>query len=425
MNSSAVLEKYGNLIHLSPTPFHAVTMSKELLLTSGFQELQDSGTWELSPGESYFVIRENSAIIAFKIPQNLSSTPAFRIVGSHTDSPCFKLKSNPTLAKEGYQQLNAEVYGSPLLNSWLDRDLKMSGLVVGMRNGELCDKICQLPWVARIPQLAIHLDRNLSKDGLKLNSQTEMTPVIGLGSQTHGEFKKTLADILKFDEILSWDLCFHDTQAPALGGMNSEFLLAPRLDNLAMFFTSVHSLIETQTSSSLIPIIAAFNHEEVGSTSHEGASGNFLESILERVSQSLSMERCSYLESLPRSLFMSADMAHAIHPNFPGRHDASHAPQINNGPVLKTNVNQRYATSASSAAKIKLIAKQANVDLQDFHSRNDMGCGSTIGPSSCSRLGIPGLDIGNPMLSMHSIREMCGVEDFEAMERLIQKFFEY
>lgn len=425
MTPLEVLNRYGKPIHHSPSPFHAVQTAQELLEQNNFIELQEDQPWELKKSQGYYCIREHASIIAFKTPSELSTGAQFRIIGSHTDSPCFKLKSNATQFRTDYSLFNIETYGSPLINSWLDRDIQLSGMVIGLKEGELCEKLVELPWTFRIPQLAIHLDRDINTQGLLLNSQEHTYPVAGLHELDQNTWKLKLSEIAQLDEILSWDLCFHDSQKPSLAGMQEELFIAPRLDNLAMLFSSLYALINSSPSASLIPIMASFNHEEVGSSSHEGAGGSFLESTLERIAISNDWERRQLLEALPRSLFMSADMAHALHPNYPNKHDSEHAPQMNQGPVLKTNVNQRYATSSTSAAKIRLLAEQAGVPLQDFQSRNDMGCGSTIGPSSCARLGIPGLDIGNAMLSMHSIRELCGVEDFELMEKLMQKFFEY
>lgn len=422
MIQSDIMRYYGQSIHDSPSPFHAVEASRIQLVKAGFIELKEEEAWHLNLSQGYFTTREDSSIIAFHTPTTTHSKKKFRIIGSHTDSPCIKLKSNPTKSSFDYSQLNVEVYGGVLLNSWLDRDLKLSGLIIGQTGGELTQKLVSLPWIFRIPQLAIHLDRDIRSKGLQINAQKHMVPIAGLETMNEIKWKDLLQSESGLDDVLSWDLCFHDTQRPTLAGLNEEFFIAPRLDNLAMLFTSLKSIIQVGSNTTTIPIVASFNHEEVGSASHEGAGGSFLENVLERISISLNWERTDFLESLPQSLFMSADMAHAVHPNYSNKHDPEHQPKMNQGPVLKTNVNQKYATSASSAAQIRLISQKANIPLQDFHSRNDMGCGSTIGPSSCARLGIPGLDIGNAMLSMHSIRELCGSHDFKYMEMLMEKF---
>lgn len=422
MSPLEVLNIYGPLIHQSPSPFHACHSSTKILHQAGFIELKESETWKISPNQGYYVIREDTSLIAFKTPSSVGGGTPFKIVGSHTDSPCFKLKSNPTSMSQSYSRLNVEMYGSPLVNSWLDRDLKLSGMIYGQRSGTLTQELIQLPWTFRIPQLAIHLDRDIYSKGLVLNNQLHTFPIAGLEDMTDETFKLKLQELYNFDEILSWDLCFHDTAEPVLAGMNEEFFISPRLDNLAMLFCSLRGLIQSQDLHE-IAVVASFNHEEVGSQSHEGAGGNFLENTLSRIGNALQWSHSQSLEVLPQSLFISADMAHAVHPNYPSKHDPDHKPYMNQGPVLKTNVNQRYATSGATHAKMKLIASHAGVNLQEFQSRNDMGCGSTIGPSSCARLGIPGVDLGNPMLSMHSIREISGVEDFEAMEKLFHKFF--
>lgn len=409
-------------IDASPSPFHAVANTKEQLKAADFTELDESDEWKLEAGGAYYVERSGGSIIAFRLPE-IHKEVKFHIVGAHTDSPCFKMKPNAATSVGNYHQWGAETYGGLLKNSWLDRDLHLSGRLTLIINGEMVTKLVSLDsYQFRIPQLAIHLDDN--REALKLNAQQHLMPIFGLDKEQ--DLLQIILDEHKIKatstEVAAFDLFLHDSQKSAFGGLNDEFIYAPRLDNLAMCHASLEALIKSKPHSS-VSMAALFDHEEVGSVSDRGACSSFLPAILERISLSLKGEREAYLAALSRSYLLSADMAHAVHPNYSERHDKDHHPLINHGPVIKHNANQRYATNSETAAYFNLLCQESGIMVQEFVSRNDCPCGSTIGPSVASKLGIKTVDVGNPMLSMHSIREMAGSKDHAKMICVFEEFF--
>ncbi|TDL99126.1 MAG: M18 family aminopeptidase [Flavobacteriaceae bacterium] len=413
-----------SFIDLCPSPFHAVDTLEKRLQKRGFIQLFENKPWAVEKGKSYFVSRGDASIIAFAIPKENLEKARFKMIGAHTDSPCLRVKNNPVSSKFGYQLLNVEIYGGVLLTSWFDKDLKVSGRVLSENpKGELSTQLVTLPYLVKIPRLAIHLDREVNSHGFKPNPQTEMLPILGLDPTL--KMEDLLAKEIGNDQkILSFDLCLHDSEKSTLGGVNSEFIFAPRLDNLASVHSSICSLEKLENPKD-ISVCAYFNHEEIGSVSNTGADSNFLVNTLQKIHFSLGLKPEQFSEKLTDSFLISADMAHGIHPNFPGLHDPYHAPKINQGPVIKNNVNVRYATDGFSTAKMLQWAEKAKVNIQNFSSRNDLGCGSTIGPKVSANLGIPTLDLGNPMLSMHSIREMAGVNDHLEMIKLFDSFFDH
>jgi len=400
-------------IDQSSTSFHAVENLKNELFKQNYTELKEEANWSLEKGGKYFVTRAEGSIVVFKTPKKWTSDYAFSIIGAHTDSPCLRIKNNPISTKEGYQLLNIEIYGGVLLTSWFDKDLYFGGrLIIENENGE---------WL-RIPRLAIHLDRAVNKEGFKPNPQEHMFPVIGLDKDLKFE------DWIKKETgisgtILSWDLFLFDAEKSSLGGIHKEFIFAPRLDNLASVHASFEALQLSDSQNKNLQMAVYFQHEEIGSESQNGANSNFLEATLKRIHGHISSNEETYFQTLARSFFISADMAHAVHPNYSEKHDSNHKPHIGAGPVIKSNANMRYATDAFSIAKFKQWCTKANVPFQDFCSRNDIGCGSTIGPMTAAKLGIPTIDVGNPMLSMHSIREMCGVKDHNAIIKVFTEFY--
>jgi len=415
-----------NLLHFidnSPTAFHAVTSLESDLLSKNYTKLSETENWDLQPNSKYYITRADSSIIIFNTPKNIDENSTFKIIGAHTDSPCLKIKSNPTSQKEGYQLLNIEVYGGVLLTSWFDKDLKIGGRVFTEDSqGNLKSSIVKLPFKVRIPRLAIHLDRAVNNEGFKVNPQTHMFPVIGLNDGL--DFNKILQqEIGTTDSVLSWDLFLFDTEPCSFGGINEEFVFAPRLDNLASVHASFEALINQENADNDFQVAAYFNHEEIGSTSQNGAGSNFMEITLKRMMNAFGKTIDDLHQMLAKSFFISADMAHAIHPNYPNVHDQNHKPYINKGPVLKSNANVKYATDALSIAKFKQWCNATSTPFQDFCSSNDMGCGSTIGPMTASNLGIPTIDIGNPMLSMHSIREMAGTKDHDMIITVFNTFY--
>lgn len=410
-------------IDQSSTAFHAVENLKNELFKQNYKELKEEADWSLEKGGKYFVTRAEGSIIIFKTPKTWASNYAFSIIGAHTDSPCLRIKNNPISTKEGYQLLNIEIYGGVLLTSWFDKDLYFGGrIIIENENGQLAQRIIKIEKRLRIPRLAIHLDREVNKEGFKPNPQEHMFPVIGLDKDL--KFEDWIKKETGISEtILSWDLFLFDAEKSSLGGIHNEFIFAPRLDNLASVHASFEALKVSDSENDNIQMAVYFQHEEIGSESQNGANSNFLEATLKRIHGHISSNEETYYQTIARSFFISADMAHAVHPNYSDKHDGNHKPQLGAGPVIKSNANMRYATDAFSIAKFKQWCTKANVPFQDFCSRNDIGCGSTIGPMTAAKLGIPTIDVGNPMLSMHSIREMCGVNDHDAIIKVFAEFY--
>jgi len=412
-----------DFIDASPTSFHAVTNLKNALISKNYHELQEQDNWSLQKGGKYFVTRADGSVVLFTIPKKWSADYAFKIIGAHTDSPCLKIKNNPISSNEGYQLLNIEIYGGVVLNSWFDRDLHFGGrLIVENENGVLEQKLVRIEKRLRIPRLAIHLDREVNKKGFTPNPQEHMFPIIGLSDTI--DFKAWLQEETGVSgTILSWDLFLFDAQNSSFGGIENEFIYAPRLDNLASVHAAFMALQQSEIADNEVQMAVCFQHEEIGSKSQNGASSNFLEVTLKRIHAFVSNTEEAYYQAIARSFFISADMTHAVHPSYASMHDPNHQPSLGGGPVIKSNANMRYATDAFSIAKFKQWCKKAEVPFQDFCSRNDVGCGSTIGPMVAANLGMPTIDIGNPMLSMHSIREMCGTQDHDHIIKVFTEFY--
>lgn len=396
----------------SPSALHAALEAERRLLAAGFQTLDArEPRWGLGAGR--YLLRRSASLVAFTV-----RGPGFRrlrLLAAHTDSPHLALKPRPAYACEGCLQLGVEPYGSALWNSWLDRDLGLAGSLA-LRDGRVVPVHVARP-LARIPQLAIHLDRTVNEQGLKLNPQLHLAPLWGLAGGA-GEPGSELMGLLAAaagvpgDAVLGFDLQLCDLAAPARLGLAGELLSSGRLDNQASCQAGVAALVAAaEGPAESLPVLALFDHEEVGSQSAEGADGVFAAQILERVAIECGLSRSAWLACLAGSLAISADMAHAIHPNHPERHDPRHHPRLGGGPVLKSNANRRYATDAAAAAQVRACAGRANLPLQDFCARSDLGCGSTIGPSLAAGLGLAVADVGAPMLSMHSARELMAVDD--------------
>jgi aspartyl aminopeptidase len=410
----------GAFIDASPSPFHACAQSGLRLEAAGFTLLAETDELPTEPG-SYYLIRGGSLVAWSTEAASGTRGPAtpFRIVGAHTDSPNLRIKPVPDLARAGWQLLGVEVYGGPLLNSWLDRDLGLSGRVAVRDGVGVQTRLLTINEpVLRVAQLAVHLDRNVN-EGLALNPQQHLTPLWGVGSQP-GDFRSFLAAAVDVPagDVLSWDVMTHDLQASRRIGRDRDLIAAPRLDNLATTYAGVRALIEAtealsrgDTPESSIPVLVLFDHEEVGSQSERGAMSTLLPSVLERIVLSAGGGREDYHRALAGTVVASGDMAHATHPNYPERHEPQHQIAVNGGPVLKTNVRLRYATDSVGAAAFILACEQAGVPMQHFVARNDMPCGSTVGPMTAALVGATTVDFGAPMLSMHSAREMCGAKD--------------
>ena len=418
-----------DFIDRSPTPFHAVNETKVLLTQQGFSELKESKAWNLLSNGKYFVTRNDSSLIAFIVGTKTQDASGFKIVGAHTDSPNLKLKPNSSYDKNGYIQLGVEVYGGVLLTTWTDRDLSLAGRVIIQGKNLPQSKLIRFedPFL-RIPQLAIHLNRDVNEKGLILNKQNHLPPIfslLGEKGSTKELLKKMVAQKIKCKpaEILSMELSLFDTQPGSIGGANGEFVFSGRLDNLASCHAALKALIRSKEKDPMTRVIVFYDHEEVGSDSAQGAGSPFLRDVLERLTLDSNNSREIFFRSMANSFFISADMAHAVHPNYSEKHEARHLPIINGGPVIKCNSNQRYATEGVSSAWFEVLCQKAGISIQKFVARTDMGCGSTIGPITASNLGIRTVDVGNPMLSMHSIREMAGAHDHLPLINVFKEFF--
>jgi aspartyl aminopeptidase len=413
----------------SPTPFHAVHAVMRRLQAAGFSPIAEGDSWgSLMPGR-YALAHGGSSVFAFVVPEGKKIT-GFRLVGAHTDSPNLRLKPNAEYKKEGYTQLGVEVYGGVLLNSWLDRDLSLAGRVFvrDVTSGAVGSRLVRFERpMLRVAQLAIHLDRDVN-DGLKLNRQDHLAPIFGLAHDDAKGLTALLAEAAHVapEQVVGSDLMLYDVVPPTTGGRDDEFIFSGRLDNLAMCHAAVRSLIDAApraAASDVVPVAALFDHEEIGSETAYGAHSGFLPRALERIILGRGGSREDYHRVLAGSLCISADMAHAVHPNYEGRHEARHKPVINGGPVLKVNAQQRYATSGASAALFRDLCQRAEVPMQQYAHRTDLPCGSTIGPIASTLLGIRTVDVGNPMLSMHSVRELGGAKDPALMTRVLTAFY--
>ena len=403
-------------VDASPSPYHAAREAADRLLAAGFTELRLTDAWPEGPGR-HLVVR-GGAVVAWEVPHGAEPERRFRVVGAHTDSPGLRVKPRPDTGAVGWQQLAVEVYGGALWNSWLDRDLGLSGRVAVRGPGGPEHRLVRVDEpIARIPQLAIHLDRDVNGSGLKLNPQQHLTPVWGVGPVRDGAFADLLAHEAGIDaaDVLGWDVMVHDLAPGALLGRHQELVSSARLDNLVSCWAAVEALRADHQSYAAdeppVAVACLFDHEEVGSTSATGADGSLLATVLERTVLARGGGRDHLLRALAGSVCASADMAHATHPNYPERHDPGHTVAIDGGPVVKVNANQRYATDALTGAVLVEACEAAGVPHQVFVGRNDVPCGSTIGPLTSARLGIATVDVGVAQLSMHSARELCGADD--------------
>jgi len=411
-----------------PTPFHAVKQITQRLDEAGFEYLPEQEDWSIEPDGRYYTTRNDSSIIAFTAGD---FGQGIGMVGAHTDSPCLMVKPQPEKAKN-YLQLGVEVYGGALLNPWFDRDLSLAGRVIYRDNtsSELKQSLLDFGRaIGTIPSLAIHLDREANKNRT-VNPQTDIPPILcTLHDQRSQDFRQLLAIELLAQNpqlgenpeaisVLDYELCFYDTQPPAIIGLHNDFIASARLDNLLSCFTGLQALLSADGQRP--GLLVCTDHEEVGSASACGAQGPMLASVLERLLPDVGERtRC-----IARSLMVSADNAHGIHPNYASKHDANHGPLLNGGPVIKINANQRYATNSVTAALFRDLCQQADVPVQSFVTRTDLGCGSTIGPITASEIGVPTLDVGVPTFAMHSIRELAGSDDAWSLFKVLRKLYE-
>ena len=407
-------QRLGAFIDASPSPYHAVAEVAERLVSRGWKELREDQPFGAAPAKGF--VRRGGSLQAWFLPPGAGPAAGFRVLGAHTDSPNLRVKPKADTGRVHVRQLGVEVYGGALLNSWLDRDLGLSGRVYVETSSGLEERLFldNRP-LARVAQLAIHLDREVNDRGLVLNKQTQLAPLWALGDREQGGFQQYLAGRIAAppEDIRSFDVMFHDIQPSRVLGRDGEFLAAPRLDNLCSCFCGLEALIAIagKGEGPGPVILSLFDHEEVGSASRGGAAGPPLENVMERLVLARGGSREDLLRALAASFCVSADMAHATHPNYVERHEPDHFVHMNRGPVLKLNNNQRYATEAMTAARFESACRTAGSPMQSFVTRSDLACGSTIGPLTATRLGLPTVDVGCPQLSMHSSRELCGILD--------------
>ena len=420
-------------IDRSPTPYHAVAEATRRLRGAGFRELGEADLWDLSPGDRRYVVRGEGSLVAFEVGHAPPVESGFRAIGAHTDSPNLRLKPLADLTGHGYRQLAVEPYGGVLLHTWLDRDLSLAGRVTLREDGEPRTLLLDFERpLLRVPNLAIHLQREIRTEGLKLNAQTHSVPIVGLEDAPPlrellaSEIESRNAGRVTPDEILAFDLMAYDVQPAIVSGARGEFVHAARLDNLASCHAAILALLGAGDpgGAEFTRLVVLYDHEEVGSRSAQGAGGPLLADSLERIVSGYKGGAPQGLaRAVARSVLVSVDMAHAVHPNYADRHEPGHHPRVGGGPVIKQNASQAYASDAHTAGLFRDLCSAAGVEPQYFVTRSDLACGSTIGPISAARVGVPTVDVGNPMLSMHSCREMAGSADVEPMIRVLRGFF--
>lgn len=401
----------------SPSSFHAAAAVAALLEAQGFTQLYEGESWpNLEAEDRRFVIRDG-AIIAWRAGKKVSPISPVRVIGSHTDSPGLQLKPNPDFTAAGLAQAGVEIYGGPLLSTWFDRDLKLAGRIV---TADATEHLVHTQAFARVPSLAIHLDREVN-NSQTIDRQRHMQPVIGAGENS---VMRLLADAagVKLNEITGVDVRFADAQAPERLGAHGELFSSPRLDNLTSLFASVVALIEAEPAPGTISVLASFDHEELGSETRSGARGPILEDVLIRLRAALGGNAGDGQVAMHHSWCLSADAGHGVHPNYSDKHDPNVRPVLGGGPMLKVNATQRYATDAHGASLWHRCCDAAGVASQVFVANNQIASGSTIGPLTATRLGIRTVDVGVPLLSMHSIRELAHVNDLHNLARVCAAF---
>jgi aspartyl aminopeptidase len=408
----------------SPSPYHAVSNLAAMLSEAGFHQLDLEATWQLAPNEAAFVTLNDASLIAFRLGSGPLQEQGIRMMGAHTDSPCLKVKPVPERYQHGCLQLSTEIYGGVLLAPWFDRDLSLAGRVTGrLADGTLRSGLVDFVRpIATVPNLAIHMNREANRNRT-INPQEEMVLMLATDSP-----ETTLRELLlkqaqqeypdvPWAEILDFELCCYDQQAPSLVGLNEDFIAAARLDNLLSCFAGTKALV-SGVGNEPANLLACYDHEEVGSLSAGGAQGPFLNAVLNR----LAGPNQDLTGITQRSMLISVDNAHAVHPNYPDKHDAEHRPHLNGGPVIKINANQRYATNSETAAVFRTLCREADIPVQTIAVRSDMSCGTTIGPITAAELGVRTVDVGVPQLAMHSPRELTGSKDPVRLYRALQVF---
>jgi aspartyl aminopeptidase len=439
-----------NYVNASPSPYHAVDETRKLLVAAGYKEWSERDHWNVKAGDKFFVTRNQSCITAFGVGGKWKPSNGFTIIGAHTDSPCLRVKKRSDKSDHGAIKVGAEKYGGGIWNTWFDRDLKLAGrALVRGKDGKVSHRLVHINKpILRVPNLCIHLNRGVN-DGFAPNTETEMVPIlaqaatyelnkiekpagIGSGTSVAGKHHPLFISLLENElgvqakDILDVELCFADHQPGQIGGTFDEYIFAPRLDNLCCCFAAIKGLIDSTEQleqDDMCRMVTLFDNEEVGSGSAAGACSSLMEYYLRRVASD-PLNLTSFEESISRSYCISADMVHALHPNYPQKHESNHRPLLCQGVTIKTNSNQRYATTAVTASLFHQIADKAGITIQDVMVKNDSACGSTIGPITSAGLGMRVIDVGIPQLSMHSCREMMGTASIDQLTLLCKTFFE-
>lgn len=403
----------------SVTPWHTAANLAEAFVKSGFCELKETEPWRLQNGKSYFVNR-GAAIFAFRMPSSWTLETRFHLASAHTDFPALKISPNPDLYAAGIHSLHPEVYGGALINTWFDRDLGIAGIAVVQNGNRLEQKLVRFEKLCRIPELAIHLNRNVNEDGFRANPQTQLNACFS--AKTSRSFVSCLEERVG-SKIADFEMQLFDAQPAAFGGFSDEWLYSGRLDNLLSCEAVARGLVESPEDTKNVNAAFFFNSEEIGSETRDGASGNFADAMLSRIAECVQVNRGELFGILSDSILFSLDVTHATHPAYAEKMEPNHAPILGRGIVLKTNAKKRYASEAVSGAKLRRICEMAEVPLQTFVGRNDLPCGSTVGPGLSASLGIPTVDLGEAILSMHSVREMSSIFDHGDMCKVMRRFF--
>lgn len=433
MSEKQQVQQLLNFIDASPSPWHAVASLEQALLNASFMRLYETQQWQLEPGGQYYVIRDDSSIIAFVSGQKTLPESGYKIIGAHTDSPGLRIKPHALFKSGELLCMSVEVYGGPILATFTDRDLSFAGRVsYRTETDTIKTKLVRFEQsLLRLPNLAIHMNRTVNEEGLKLNKQTEL-PLLFASSSQQQLPDKIFTDLLTAqsgltaEQILSWEFNIYDTQKGEFWGANQEFYADSQLDNLVSCHAGITALLnENVLHSGNTVVCAFFDHEEVGSESSKGADGSFMPDVLERIAQAQALTAEDYKRALAHSFMLSVDMAHAYQPNFPAAYEVEHKVYVNKGPVIKLNANQRYSSETVSEAMFISWCQQADVPYQKYSHRTDIPCGSTIGPMASAKLGIRTVDVGNAMWAMHSIRESAGVLDHTYMVKVMACFFKH
>lgn len=414
----------------SPSTYHVVKNCSDILDENGFERIMPREKWEIKKGGRYFLKKSSSTIIAFTVGENFDMKNGFKIFGAHTDSPCFRIKPNPEMVTENIVRLNTEVYGGPILSTWFDRPLSIAGRVIVKGEDPFFPKTVKIKIdepLLTIPNLAIHQNREVN-NGVKIDKQNDVLPVISLinkNFEKEGYLERIILEKtgIKKEDIIDFDLYLYATEKGCLLGANEEFMSSPKLDNLASVYTGLIGLVEAEENQDRINIFVAFDNEEIGSATKQGADSNYLLNTLEKISLALGLDRSDFLQMLESSYILSADAAHAAHPAHLGKTDPTNRGRINEGISIKISAKQKYTSDGYSIAVIRQLIEGTEIRIQPFvNESNELG-GSTIGPISSTHLDIDGVDLGVPMFAMHSVRELCGIFDVFYLKELAKEFF--